>query len=467
MNTVMKTLVVAALAAVATPAFTLAAVPSSATQNVPGTMNYQGYLADPTTGAAYADGIYTLDIRIWNSDVSTAAAACLWGGRYSVYVKDGYFNLMLGDSSAAELTSADGVVPTYKNADLWKALWGASATDTVRYLGVTPRQNAKHANITSPTEIAPRQQLLTSPFAFRAQHAQYADQAQAGFSVPGNLTVSGSATVKGTISGPIAASAGSSLGPVKTSSSTVNLGNGYTSATSENSSSLPASVYDVGKYLYFYSYYSMYFKPTAGSMNFTVPSGYYMNVTGAGTFRSEAVNNMIGGTGATKISGRGASSLDLKGSGAMTIESTGGNATLKSASNTTVEGSKTTVSSTNNDLWLKSSADIDFDCDNLYFSDSGSFNKPIKIRKVSVTIPAGQKVAYYTLDESVYKWMVGGWTPAVANPVPAGNSLVGVACMSVGNGRSLILELNKSHGAATVIYVTLVGFHAKMVRDER
>lgn len=467
MNTVMKTLVVAALAAVAMPAFTLAAVPSSATQNVPGTMNYQGYLADPTTGAAYADGIYTLDIRIWNSDVSTTASACLWGGRYSVYVKDGYFNLMLGDSSAAELTSADGVLPTYKNADLWKALWGASATDTVRYLGVTPRQNANHANITSPTEIAPRQQLLTSPFAFRAQHAQYADQAQAGFSVSGNLTVSGSAKVSGTISGPIAASAGSSLGPVKTSSSTVNLGNGYTSATSENASSLPASVYDVGKYLYFYSYYSMYFKPTAGSMNFTVPSGYYMNVTGAGTFRSEAVNNMIGGTGATKISGRGASSLDLKGSGAMTIESTGGNATLKSASNTTVEGSKTTVSSTNNDLWLKSSADIDFDCDNLYFSDSGSFNKPIKIRQVSVTIPAGQKSAHYTLDESVYKWMVGGWSPLSANPVPAGNSLVSVANVSVGGNRKLLLELNKSHGAATTVLVTLVGFHAKMVRDER
>ena len=450
MNTVMKTLVVAALAGVATPAFTLAAVPSSATQNVPGTMNYQGYLADPTTGAAYADGIYTLDIRIWNSDVSTTASACLWGGRYSVYVKDGYFNLMLGDSSAAELTSADGVVPTYKNADLWKALWGASATDTVRYLGVTPRQ-----------------QLLTSPFAFRAQHAQYADQAQAGFSVPGNLTVSGSATVKGTISGPIAASAGSSLGPVKTSSSTVNLGNGYTSATSENSSSLPASVYDVGRYLYFYSYYSMYFKPTAGNMSFTVPSGYYMNVTGAGTFKSDAVNNTIGGTGATKISGRGASSLDLKGSGAMTIESTGGNATLRSASDTTVEGGKTIVSSTNNDLWLKSSADIDFDCDNLYFSDSGSWNKPIKIRQVSVTIPAGQKSAHYTLDESVYKWMVGGWSPLSANPVPAGNSLVSVANVSVGGNRKLLLELNKSHGAATVVLVTLVGFHEKMVHDER
>ena len=55
----------------------------------------------------------------------------------------------------------------------------------------------------------------------------------------------------------------------------------------------------------------MYFKPTAGSMNFTVPSGYYMNVTGAGTFRSEAVNNMIGGTGATKISGRGARNCEI------------------------------------------------------------------------------------------------------------------------------------------------------------
>ena len=151
----------------------------------------------------------------------------------------------------------------------------------------------------------------------------------------------------------------------------------------------------------------------------------------------------------------------------MTIESTGGNATLKSASNTTVEGSKTTVSSTNNDLWLKSSADINFDCRSLYFSEPGGYNKPIKIRQVSVTIPAGQKVAYYTLDESIYKWMVGGWSPAFANPVPAGNSLVSVACMSVDNGRKLVLELNKSHGAATVVYVTLVGFHYRMVNDER
>ena len=39
MNTLTKTLAVAALAAVAAPAFTHAAVPASATQNVPGQMN--------------------------------------------------------------------------------------------------------------------------------------------------------------------------------------------------------------------------------------------------------------------------------------------------------------------------------------------------------------------------------------------------------------------------------------------
>ena len=63
--------------------------------------------------------------------------------------------------------------------------------------------------------------------------------------------------------------------------------------------------------------------------------------------------------------------------------------------------------------------------------------------------------------------MVGGWSPLSANPVPAGNSLVSVANVSVGGNRKLLLELNKSHGAATVVLVTLVGFHEKMVHDER
>ena len=154
---VIKTIAVAAFAAVAVPTLTSAAVPTtSVTQTVPGTMNYQGYLADPSTGNPYVDGIYTLDIRIWKTPATKTQTDCLRGGRYTAYEKDGYFNIMLGDSSATALTSSDGVVPTYGNTELWKALWGSSAIDTARYLGVTVHQSATHAAVTSPIEIAPR-----------------------------------------------------------------------------------------------------------------------------------------------------------------------------------------------------------------------------------------------------------------------------------------------------------------------
>ena len=390
MNNLTKTLAVAALAAVAAPSVSFAAVPASAVQNVPGTMNYQGYLADPSTGAAYVDGIYTLVLRIWNSDVGTSASGCLWGGKYSVYVKDGYFNLMLGDSSAAELTSADGIVPTYKNADLWKALWGASATDTVRYLGVTPRQNANHANITSPTEIAPRQQLLTSPFAFRAQHAQYADQAQAGFSVPGNLTVSGNATVSGTISGKLAAGAGSSVGPVRTTSTSVNLGNGYTSATSDNRASLPTYVYDVGQYLYFYSYYNMSFRPTAGSAVFTIPSGYNMKVTGAGSFVSDTPVNTVGGTGTTTVKGS-----------ATTVKSTTGLLTLTADNNNIQICPSSALYGQGEVRWAPSGKTL---------ANSPATISPMQVRIVDVSIKKGSTygTAVITSDTSGYAYVTCG-----------------------------------------------------------
>ena len=269
-----------------------AAVPSTATQNVPGKMNYQGYLRDPSTGNAYADGIYTLDCRIYSNDMGGTP---LWGGRYSAYVKDGYFNIMLGDENATQnLDDMSGI--TYTGAaNLWKALWGANSTDCKRFLGVTPLQDANHAVIPSPSEIMPRQELLTGPFAFRAQSAQYASEAKEDFTVGGNLTVNGTTTFSGTIN---AQSGTQSIGPIRASSSSVNLGNGYTSATSSNRASLPSSIYNVGQSLYFYSYYAMNFKPTAGNINFTVPSGYDMKVTGSGDFhfgRSRQHNRRHGG----------------------------------------------------------------------------------------------------------------------------------------------------------------------------
>ena len=188
----MKKLMLATLALAA--AFTLTAdnytpssIPSGLTEPdvTPGEINYQGLLRNPKDGNLYKDGIYTLECRIY-TDESTGTP--LWGASYTAYVKDGYFNLMLG-TSGAELSGC-----TYKSSELWKALWYTTGRRDL-YLGVTPREGADGVALVSPQEIKPRQKLLTAPFAFRAQKAQYADAAPGNFNVGGNLEVSGNVTV--------------------------------------------------------------------------------------------------------------------------------------------------------------------------------------------------------------------------------------------------------------------------------
>ena len=450
MNTrVIKTIAVAAFAAVAVPTLSSAAVPTtSVTQTVPGTMNYQGYLADPSTGNPYVDGIYTLDIRIWNA---SSGGTCLWGGKYSVYVKDGYFNIMLGDSSAAALTSSDGTVPTYGNTELWKAMWGSTATDVTRYLGVTPRQNASHATISSPSEISPRQQLLSSPFAFRAERAQYADGSQTDFKVPGNLTVSGTTTFTGgtTFNGAITAtSAGTQkFGKIQTTSTSVNLGNGYTSANSSNRTSLPTYVYDVGQYLYFYSYYSMNFAPTAGSVNFTIPSGYNMKVTGSGSFVSDAKVNTIGGTGATTITGS-AVTVGQQGSGSVYVK--GSSVTVQASGNANINGAGVTLHATNGFARVYSDTGcVYLDPKTSSFvagqgklrwatgtsSSSSSSPMPFQLKKVTVSLTMGTAAvnsrrvysgSMALADTENYVWTVAGFsitsTRVVANEVEVSGS---------------------------------------------
>jgi len=434
MNSLSKTLVIAAFAAFATPLVTSADVPASATQNVLGTMNYQGYLADPSTGAAYADGIYTLDIRIWNSAANSSG--CLWGGKYTVYVKGGYFNIMLGDPNAAALTT--GTTPTYSNTELWKALWGSSSEDTVRYLGVTPYQDSSHNTISSPVEIAPRQQLLTSPFAFRAQHAHYADQAQADFTVPGKLTVNGTTSFSRSLALP----SGSSLGPVQASSTSVNLGNGYTSATASNRSGLPTSIYDIGQYLYFYSYYSMHFQPTAGSVNFSIPSGYFMNVNGSGTFNSSVPVNTIGGTGTTTIKG-----------GSVTVNSTAGvelkGKTISLHPSEVAESAVNGVAGQGNVKWALPGK-----------TTSSGVITPIKIVSFSVVMGTSSNVKTVDIASSVpyyaeYRWVA-------MNPYVTDTSVnVVYVVPGIPSATQFLVAtaLNKVPSSSITVNATLVGYH--------
>ena len=162
-----------------------AAVPGSPVQHTPGQINYQGKLVN-SGGSNYVDGVYTFDIRLYR--VANSGTA-IWGGTYSTYVKGGYFNIMLGGATGAALAGS-----TYTHTDLWKALWPDSATAPAEknslYLGITPYQDQNNVLITpaSRAELAPRQNLLAAPYAFRAQTSEYANQSITDFAVNGNLT---------------------------------------------------------------------------------------------------------------------------------------------------------------------------------------------------------------------------------------------------------------------------------------
>lgn len=101
-------------------------------------INYQGYLVDPETQTPYVNGIYKFDVRLYTGESETTP---IWGAQCEAYVKDGYFNLMLGDGGK-ELDIGEKP-PTYKlPGDLWKAMWLTTAGNNQKlYLGITVRQD--------------------------------------------------------------------------------------------------------------------------------------------------------------------------------------------------------------------------------------------------------------------------------------------------------------------------------------
>lgn len=167
--------------------------PESITAHVPGTINYQGRLVG-LNGAPYTDATYSFDIRLYKTP---NGGTPLWGGTYTAFVKDGYFNITLGGTNAVDLAGT-----TYTSEHLWKALWpdpaNGAPSDSL-YLGITSWQGANGSliNLIDRTELSPRQTLLTAPYAFRAQTAEYADQAASDFVIGGNLTVPNATEVQG------------------------------------------------------------------------------------------------------------------------------------------------------------------------------------------------------------------------------------------------------------------------------
>ena len=142
-------------------------------QSVPNMVNYQGRLTDQS-GAPLAAGTYTVQLRLWDSSTPAGANDLIWGQQQTVTVQtNGVFNVLLGSPGGTPITA-----PTPAVNDLTFAF---SATN--RYLGVTVAAE-NGVTVTGPTEILPRQQLLSVPYAIQAQQAQ---QAQVANSLITNL----------------------------------------------------------------------------------------------------------------------------------------------------------------------------------------------------------------------------------------------------------------------------------------
>ncbi len=147
----MKRVIFALTLALAVPA------PSAWAQSqVPTLISYSGKVVDASGNGLTAQR--TVTFRIWDSATATAAANRLYSEQQTVSISGGEFSVLIGAGSAVSgETNATGITTV---AD---AFAGSS-----RYLGITVDDGTAAAD----PEMSPRQQIVTTAFAFRAKVAE-------------------------------------------------------------------------------------------------------------------------------------------------------------------------------------------------------------------------------------------------------------------------------------------------------
>jgi len=116
--------------------------PNAPQAGAPAVMNYQGTLEDAAGDPL--NGTYTMTFRIYESPLPTVTTA-LWSEEHvNVTVQNGYFNVLLGYNAPLSAT-------LFSHPD--------------RYIGVTVDPYA---------EMTPRQRFASVPYAFHADHTEYA-----------------------------------------------------------------------------------------------------------------------------------------------------------------------------------------------------------------------------------------------------------------------------------------------------
>jgi hypothetical protein len=136
-------------------AFALAAGAARA-DSVPALVNYQGVLRD-SQGRDFAMGDYIAEFRLWTARQGGTA---VWGKVYAFSViANGEFNVILGDVGM-------DLSPPITNG-LAQAIIN---NPNQLYLAIVVKQTPSGA-IGSPHELAPRQQLVSSPYALKSSVA--------------------------------------------------------------------------------------------------------------------------------------------------------------------------------------------------------------------------------------------------------------------------------------------------------
>jgi hypothetical protein len=142
----------ARMMAVLLASLTLALAASA--QTVPPLINYQGKLTDQN-GNPLPAGNYGIQFRIWDSGTAAGTNDLIWAQQQNATIQiNGVFNVILGSPGGSPIA---GVTPAVNN--LAYAFNGSNC-----FLGVTIVVS-NGVSLGSPSEILPRQQLLSVPFA--------------------------------------------------------------------------------------------------------------------------------------------------------------------------------------------------------------------------------------------------------------------------------------------------------------
>jgi hypothetical protein len=153
------------------------------TSAVPGTISYQGrvYNPDGTLLGAGTPVNRTVIFRIWDSPSATTEANLLYSESQTVTISEGNFSVLVGNG-IANTTQTYSYSETSKHSSASPAVSLADVFNgATRYLSVTVA-NASTISV-SDSEISPRQQIVSSAFAFRSKFAEVLGTSASGSSL--------------------------------------------------------------------------------------------------------------------------------------------------------------------------------------------------------------------------------------------------------------------------------------------